>query len=543
VSATAKPQGKAMYVATTSDRMWLLIEQRKLHERSRMNPDYVFRKLWGLITDHRNLRIALARVSGNRGKRTAGVDGMTVRRMLETEGAEGFVTQVRDVLRKGTYAPKPARRVLIPKVGQPGKFRPLGIPTVTDRVVQAAVKNILEPIFEADFCFVSFGFRPGKSAHGALEYARLLLRPTGPRADKRLPYQWAVEGDIKGCFDNIDHHGLMVRIRRRIGDGKVLRLVLAFLKAGVLAEGQPLATDTGTPQGGILSPLLANIALSAIEERYERHVWPRRTPTSLTEPAAIVKRATAARRFDRAQGRNVFMLIRYADDFIIFVSAPPGPAQLVAAETAALREKSAIAESLKRELNLDLSESKTLVTPVTSPLRFLGHHVRVRRHPGHGRWVSTAVVPKDRSHMLRERIKDMFRRPTIQLSLESRLRLLNPILRGWCNFYRYAWGAKRVFDSIDHYVWWTIYRWLRKKHPAAPIRVLRKRYGWTKPGRGGLRWKDGDIRPFELAPTRVQHFKLGWLKPPAFAVTDGEPGAQRKVHAGFGEGRPETDPA
>ena len=526
MSTTSKTQGKAMYVVSASDKAWLLIEQRKLYERSRMNPDHTFRKLWGLVTDTQNLRNALARVARNKGKRTPGVDGVTVRSMLSTEGADVFVERIRMALRSGAYIPSPARRVLIPKVGQPGKFRPLGIPTVTDRVVQAALKNIMEPIFEADFSPVSFGFRPGKSAHGALEYSRMLLRPRTSKAEhRRLPYQWAIEGDIKGCFDNIDHHALMERVRRRIGDGKVLRLVLAFLKAGVLAEDQFLRMDGGTPQGGILSPLLANIALHAIEERYERHVWPRRTPTLLTDPAAIRRRAIAARAYDRGRRRCVFMPVRYADDFIIFVSVPPSPAQLAVAETAAHAEKAALAAALKDELTLELSESKTLVTSVRTPLRFLGHHVRVRRHPSHGRLVSTCVIPKDRSHRLRERIKDMFRRSTVQSSLVDRLRMLNPVLRGWCNFYRYAWGAKSVFGSIDNYVYWTIYRWLQKKHPEAPIRELLARYGRRRPGRRGIRWEEGGVCPFELARTRVQHFKLGWLKPPAFAITDGEPGA------------------
>src|SRR5882724_6100671 len=151
VRVKSKPRGKAMYVATTSDKEWLLIEQRKLHERSRTNPDYVFCKLWGLVTDPRNLRTALSRVASNRGRRTAGVDGVTVRNLLATEGADTFIERIRTTLRKSAYAPSPARRVLIPKAGQPGKHRPLGIPTVADRVVQAAVKNILEPIFEAGF--------------------------------------------------------------------------------------------------------------------------------------------------------------------------------------------------------------------------------------------------------------------------------------------------------------------------------------------------------------------------------------------------------
>ena len=525
MSATAKPQGEAMYVASAPDEAWLLNEQRKLHERSRMDPDHVFGKLWGLVTDTRNLRNALARVARNKGKRASGVDGVTVRSVLATEGADAFVGRLRAALRSNEYRPSPARRVLIPKEGQPGKFRPLGIPTVTDRVVQAALKNIMEPIFEADFVPASFGFRPGKSAHGALEYLRILLRPRDSKTGRRLPYQWAIEGDIKGCFDNINHHALMERVRRRIGDSKVSRLVLSFLKAGVLAEEQFLRTDGGTPQGGILSPLLANIALSAIEERYERYVWPRRTPTLLTDPAAIRRRATAARGTDRRRGLCVFMPVRYADDFIICVSVPPGPAQLEEAEEAAHAEKAALATALRNELTLELSESKTLVTSVTTPLRFLGHHVRVRRHPSHGRWVSTAVIPKERSHRLRERIKDIFRRSTIQSSLAERLRLLNPLLRGWCNFYRYAWGAKSVFGAIDHYVRWTIYRWLRKKYPKTPIRELLARFGRRKPGRRSIRWEDGDIHPFELAKARVQNFRLGWLKPPAFAITDGEPGA------------------
>jgi len=515
-----------MYVASTSDTTWLLTEQRKLYQRSRNKPDYVFRKLWGLLTSPQNIRIALARVARNKGRRTSGVDGQTVRSMLAREDGDTFVQRLRTTLRSGAFVPSPARRVLIPKLGQPGKYRALGIPTVTDRVVQAAMKNIIEPIFEADFFPVSYGFRPGKSVHGALEHLKMLLRPrdVGPTAERRLPYQWAIEGDIKGCFDNIDHHALMERVRRRIGDGKVLRLVLAFLKAGILAEEQFLRTDGGTPQGGILSPLLANIALAAIEERYERHVWPRHTPTLLTDPTAIVNRASDARKRDRRQGKRVFMPIRYADDFIILTATPIG-SSLDEVAAAAHDEKAALAEDLKSNLGLELSAEKTLVTPVTAPLRFLGHHVRVRVHPSRKRLESVVVIPRARSQRLRERIKDLFQRSTLPSSLENRLQVLNPVLRGWCNFYRHAWGAKRVFTRLDHYLWWTIYRWLRKKHPDTPMMAIERRYGWRKAAGRTLRWKDGDTRVFECSSTRVHRFKLGWLKPPAFAIADGEPGA------------------
>ena len=239
----------------------------------------------------------------------------------------------------------------------------------------------------------------------------------------------------------------------------------------------------------------------------------------------------------------MIMPIRYADDFILLVSAPPGSDQQVKAEQGARDEKADLAGTLVSEWGLELSESKTLLTPVTQPLRFLGHHVCVRPHPWHGRLVAAAVIPKDRSHRLREQVKVLFRRSTLQSTLEDRLQLLNPILRGWCNYYRHAAGASRVFRSIDHYVWWTIFRWLRKKHRHPAIKVLVQRYSRPEPGRSGMRWTDGGVRPFELSRTKIEHFKLGWLKPPAFAIADGEPGAERKPHAGFGGGRSETGPA
>ena len=512
-----------MYVASELDKSWLQSEQRRLYERSRNHPDYVFCKLWGLVTDPRNLRMALARVARNKGARTAGVDGLNVRKAL-ANGVEAFVQELRAQLRSGNYGPSPVRRVLIPKPGQPGKFRPLGIPTVRDRVVQAAVKNILEPVFEADFYPVSHGFRPGKCAHGALEHLRLLMRPkaSGTQSERRPPYPWAIEGDIKGCFDNISHHGLMQRVRRRIGDAKVNRLVVAFLKAGVLAEEQFLRTDSGTPQGGILSPLLANIALSVIEERYERHVWPRRMPTLRTEDKKIAQRAQLARGADRRRGRPIFFPIRYADDFIILVSVPPGPEHSQRAEQAAHQEKAALATYLKEELHLELSESKTLVTPVTQPMRFLGHHVRVRPHPVHRRLVIATLIPKERTQRLRERIKRQFDRQRCGLSLGENLRQLNPALRGFCNFYRHAWGAKRVFTALDRYLWWTILRWVQKKHGRSWRKAADARYIWRKPGGRQIRWKDGNTLPFEMALTRVRPFWMADLKPPNFALTSAE---------------------
>jgi group II intron reverse transcriptase/maturase len=512
------PPEKAMYVAPRSDWDWLRSVRRKLYQRSLDNPNYVFRKLWGLLMDPRNLRVALARVARNRGRRTAGVDGVTVRKVLH-KGTDRFVDALRTEIRTGAYRPSPVRRVLIPKSGQPGKFRPLGIPTVKDRVVQAAVKNILEPIFEADFFPCSYGFRPGKSVHGALEHLRLLLRPTvrGARAEvgRRLPYQWAIEGDIKGCFDNIGHHGLMERIRRRVGDAKVCRLIVAFLKAGILSESQFLRTDSGTPQGGILSPLLANIALSVIEERYARHVWPHRTLPPGTASKEIARRAATARAIDRRR-RPLLYPIRYADDFIILVSAPHGPSEEEAAKRIAEQEKADLATALRDTLHLELSEAKTLVTSVTKPMRFLGHHVRVRVHPMYHRMTSSTVIPKDRSQRLRSTIKGLFRGRTVNRSLQDRLKLLNPLLRGWGHFYRHASYAKKVFAAIDAYAWRTILGWLKKKHRSS-IRGLIARYGFKQPHRRSIHWREGGQTLFQLATLRTEPFKLGWMRTPDFA--------------------------
>lgn len=254
-----------------TDTVWLLGVQRKLYQWSQQHPGEAYRELWNWITDIRSLRCAWDRVARNKGQRTPCIDGMTVGRIRPQQGEGAYLGALHRALRRGTYWPSPCRRKLIPKPGKPGQFRPLGIPTVTDRVVQAAIKQFLEPILEARFWHVSYGFRPGRGCHGALEHIRMATRPRktstvdGKRHD--TPYQWVVEGDIQGCFDHIDHHLLMNRVRQHCADRRVNRLLVQFLKAGALSEEQFVRTDAGTPQGGIISPLLANIALSVIEAR------------------------------------------------------------------------------------------------------------------------------------------------------------------------------------------------------------------------------------------------------------------------------------
>jgi len=224
----------------------------------------------------------------------------------------------------------------IPKPGGSGKVRSLGIPTVADRVIQAALKLVLEPIFEADFVPVSYGFRPMRRAHDAIAEVHMF----GTKG-----YRWVLDADIEACFDNIDHTALMGRVRDRVKDKRVMLLVKAFLKAGIMTElGESKETPTGTPQGGILSPLLANIALSVLDEHL----------TSRWRPDGDM--ATASRRTKRRRnGMANWRVVRYADDFVVLVHGER-------ADVEALREE--VADVL-RPLGLRLSEALTFVVSRT----------------------------------------------------------------------------------------------------------------------------------------------------------------------------------
>lgn len=237
---------------------------------------------------------------GQQGARTPGVDGLTVVNVERELGLPGYLEDLQRVLKTGEFRPLPVRERKIPKPGGSGKVRKLGIPTVSDRVVQAALKLVLEPIFEADFLPVSYGFRPMRRAHDAI--AEIHRYGTSG-------YRWVLDADIEACFDSIDHTALMDRVRARIKDKRVLRLVKAFLKASVLTEGGGHEeTFTGTPQGGILSPLLANIALSALDE-HVMEPW---------EPGG--RMSTRGRRaHHRLHGRANWRIVRYADDFVVLV--------------------------------------------------------------------------------------------------------------------------------------------------------------------------------------------------------------------------------
>ena len=265
--------------------------QTKLHRWATDDPGQQFHDLFNLVCDPAFLLVAWQRVRGNRGARAAGVDGDTAFTIEHRRGVDAFLAEIRDELKARQFRPLPVRERMIPKAN--GKHRRLGIATVRDRVVQAALKLVLEPIFEADFLPCSYGFRPNRRAHDAIAEIRTFAGP--PHR-----YEWAVEGDIAACFDEISHPALLDRIRQRISDKRVLALIKAFLKAGIFNQETGLRdSPVGAPQGGILSPLLANIALSVLDEHFTGRI---------RDQQALPRR--------HQRGLPWFRLIRYADDCV-----------------------------------------------------------------------------------------------------------------------------------------------------------------------------------------------------------------------------------
>src|SRR5262249_51123064 len=260
--------------------------QAKLHRWAAADPGRRFDDLYGFVHDPATLIVAFARVAGNQGANTPGADGVTAR----------VVGDLRAALKDGSFRPLPVRERKIPKPGGSGKLRKLGIPCIADRVVQAALKLVLEPIFEADFEPCSYGFRPRRRAQDAIAE----IHYYGPRG-----YRWVLDADMEAAFDNGSHGALMGRVRARVKDKRVLGLVKAFLKAGILTElGEHRDTHTGTPQGGILSPLIFNIAMTGLDE----HLM---APWKESGDMATGNRRTARRR----NGLPTWRALRYAAHF------------------------------------------------------------------------------------------------------------------------------------------------------------------------------------------------------------------------------------
>jgi RNA-directed DNA polymerase len=451
--------------------------QTKLHRWATDNSRRRFDDLYNLVCDPAFLVVAWKRVRGNRGARSAGVDGETAYYVETVRGEDSFLAELRDQLKARQFTPLPVRERFIPKAD--GKRRRLGIPAVRDRVVQAALKLVLEPIFETTFQPCSYGYRPARRAQDAIAEIHHLASRS---------YEWVLEADIEACFDNIDHTALLGRVRDRIGDKRVLALLKAFLKAGVLTEnGAEQDTISGTPQGGIISPLLSNIALSVLDDYVVKN--------------GGATMASWQREARRCKGLPNYRIVRYADDHVVLVAGTKAHAEQLRDETAAVLAP----------MGLRLSEHKTHVVHIDEGFEFLGW--RIQRHVQRGSQRRYVYTYPSRSALasIKARVRAITKGATNQ-SLSVLLHRINRMLRGWANYFRHGASAK-TFAYLDAFTWRRVIIWLRRKHRRISWKDMRKRHlNVWRPTQDGVTLFDPGTIAIARYRYRGNNIPLPWPK-------------------------------
>jgi group II intron reverse transcriptase/maturase len=395
--------------------------QRTLYRAAKADPERRFHALHDKVLRRDVLERAWESVRANRG--AAGIDHTTIAD-VEQYGVSRLLDELAADLRDGRWRPLPARRVFIPKPGRE-ELRPLSIPAVRDRVVQAALKSVIEPIFEADMLPCSFGFRPRRSAHDALQ---VLIDESWRGA------RWVAESDVANCFEAIPHSGLMAAIEERISDRHVLKLLRAMLRAGVMEDAAIKRSISGTPQGGVISPVLCNVYLHRLDRQW------------------------------RTRGRGV--LVRYADDLLAMCKTK--------------RDAEGALEALSgilAEMGLELKQAKTRIVHLREGgegVDFLGfHHRYVRGNTPRSRHLTFLVRWPSRQAMgnARQRIREITARSRLRVPVEVIVRDLNRFLRGWAGYFRHG-NSAQFFDKITLHALRRLAGFIAQRHKR------RKRYGW-----------------------------------------------------------------
>lgn len=400
-------------------RKWVRSFQRKLYHAAKKCETRRFGILYDKVIKEEVLNEAWRRVS-RKADSSPGIDGESIKRIKE-QGVQKFLEGIRKELTEESYKPAAIQRVYIPKDNK-GNKRPLGIPTVKDRVIQMAVKLIIEPLFEADFKECSYGFRPKRRAHQAVKIVHQYVNT----------HKWVVDLDLKSYFDTIPHGKLLELVRKRVSDRKIIHLIRGWLKAGILEEGKLRNPETGSPQGGVISPLLSNIYLHEFDSRW-----------------------------NGTKGK----LTRYADDMVI-ITATREQAEK-ALETA---------EEILEELGLKLNRKKTKICHVQEGFDFLGFTFKEAYSKVRKRKVRIKYPRVKNRRAIQQKIKEAVKELPLGTDLREAIRVINRKIRGWANYFRIG-NAYEAAQELNHFT-------------CEQLRIFWRRRSQNKRIRGKRKWPD-----------------------------------------------------
>jgi RNA-directed DNA polymerase len=449
--------------------------QRLLSFKAEKESNHRFEDLYGLLCNKDWLKLAHDYVAQNAGSVTAGCDGINMKDF--DENLESNLQRLREELKEDRFQPYPVRRVYIPKAN--GKLRPLGIPSIKDRIVQETLRMVLEPIYEAKFSLYSFGFRPNRCTMDAIKCITWSTQ-------ERKKYFWAIEGDISSYFDTINHRRMMKILRQRIKDKRVLDLIWKFLRAGVMEKKLFRDTKCGTPQGGIFSPLLANIYLDRLDRYMERY-------TALPQVEKSKR---------RKQGLSNYVYNRYADDFVVVCNGTKDQAE-------ALREE--LHGFLKIDLKLNLSLEKTKVTHLNDGFKYLGFWIQ--RKMGQKGMTTKVLIPPESIDRVIDKITNVTDPGTHQDSANTTILALNRVIGGWFRYYQYTSRAATTFHKVEYTAFWKLAHWLDRKYQLNMPEVMRR---YRRNGTLGT----STYQLYKANQFPTQQYKKRFLKPNPYTMKE-----------------------